>query len=101
MKSICTLLLFFWQGMYSAAQVCGPSDPTFGNGGHSIGLTLGPNAWINKSKLLTLSDGKIIQVGDLHGYDGYNSAFVAVRYNTNGTPDAGFGINGKAISVLS
>ena len=99
MKSICTLILCFWQGIYSVAQVCGPIDPTFGDGGQAIGVTVGPQSWINRSKLLTQPDGKIIQVGDLHGYNGYTSAFVAVRYNANGTPDGTFGTNGKAISL--
>ena len=101
MKSICTLILCFWQGMYSVAQVCGPIDPTFGDAGKTIGLTVGLNSWVNRSKVFTQPDGKIIQVGDLHDNYGNTSAIVLLRYNANGTPDGTFGINGKTYSTSS
>lgn len=43
-------------------------------------------------------DGKIL-IGGRGGEDVYNSGYCIVRFNTNGTVDSSFGINGKIITI--
>ena len=97
-------LLFFGATTISAAP--GDLDPTFGNGG--IVITRG----INGSNLNYLStawamaiqpDGKIVVVGE--GNDGtFNFVawdFAVVRYNTDGSLDRSFGVDGRVVTQLS
>ncbi len=75
----------------------GTLDPTFGGGGvvHTAG---GSGAAV-----AIQADGKIIAAGGVQTsfvgcapYDPCDSAFVVVRYNTDGSIDSSFGVGGKA-----
>lgn len=70
----------------------GSLDQDFGAGGVVTVEVVGYSISV---KALTLqSEGKIITAGN--GYDGENYGFAALRYNSDGTLDIGFGDNGLA-----
>lgn len=66
----------------------GSLDASFGNGG-KVTTNIPNNGY---SAVAIQPDGKIIAVGG--AVVGSNVDFVAVRYNTNGTTDISFGVNG-------
>ncbi len=70
----------------------GTLDSTFSGDGIVIDNFSGPN---NASYDLKLQyDGKLVVAGEF--YNGNNNyAMGILRYNTDGTPDLGFGVNGK------
>ena len=45
------------------------------------------------------SDGKIVAAGNSYG-DGSNADFALVRYNTDGSLDTNFGIDGKVTTAI-
>ncbi|MFP5436550.1 MAG: T9SS type A sorting domain-containing protein [Bacteroidia bacterium] len=66
----------------------GVLDSTFGTNGKVV-------VDAESNQMFSLPDGKIILVS--MAYDTQNNATIVVRrYNSNGTPDTGFGINGMA-----
>ena len=69
----------------------GALDPTFGTNG-IVELLLGSNDALNA--LAIQADGKIVVGGSIQDAGGYHDFFVA-RFNANGTPDTGFGTNGR------
>lgn len=82
-----------------AGQVDGSLDPTFGtNGIASIGL--GPTndmAWA----LAVQTDGKIVSAGFAGATDSpFANDFGVVRFNPDGTPDTGFGVNGVVTTAI-
>ena len=77
-----------WQPCCSEAL-----DPTFGTGGKVV--TDLSNSGDYPQKMAIQPDGKIVVMGD--SYDDNNSNNFLVRYNTNGTLDAGFGTNGRVM----
>ena len=72
-------------------NVNGTLDNTFGNGGK---VTTDFGYSDSGNSIAIQSDGKIIVAGSSN-YD-----FVLARYNTNGTIDSTFGINGKVTSHI-
>ena len=64
-------------------------DQSYGTGGEVI-TSLGNNSFL--SKIALQSDGKIVAVG--YKSNGNDNEWVIARYNTNGTLDNGFGVNG-------
>lgn len=73
----------------------GVPDAMFGNGGKAtMDFAGGPD---NGTSVAIQSDGKIVVGGGASSYAG----FAAARFETNGTPDAGFGNGGKVITSLS
>jgi uncharacterized delta-60 repeat protein len=73
----------------------GRLDPAFGSGGKVLTSVPGAsNAQANAVALQT--DGKILVAGAL----GNNADIGVVRYNTNGTLDAGFGSSGIALANI-
>ncbi len=68
----------------------GALDATFGNGGIVVTPILGRSA---ATGLAVQPDGKIVVVGSASA-DATNWTFVAVRYESDGTLDAGFGTGG-------
>ncbi len=54
------------------------------------------NAYTNATAIQ--ADGKIVTVGESNTGNGYD--FLVVRYNTNGSLDTSFGINGKVITNM-
>jgi uncharacterized delta-60 repeat protein len=86
----------------------GALDPTFGTGGIVTTEILNPApttiTFEMPHAVLVQPDGKILVLGNVEnfgGYRGQGSFFVqdVVRYNANGTLDAGFGAGGKAQST--
>ncbi len=73
--------------------VRGPADldPTFGTDGRAALRPVTPGDFIypDVSKVISLSSGKSLVIGRLDG-------FFVQRLNADGTPDATFGVNGRA-----
>jgi uncharacterized delta-60 repeat protein len=70
----------------------GTLDPSFGNGGSLITNFLG-----NSEQLLSIAlqpDGKIVAAGFTRNPD-FSNDVALVRYNIDGSLDAGFGVGGK------
>lgn len=73
----------------------GALDPTFGTGGLVV-TDLGSTS-DHAYDMVIQSDGKIVTAGDtVRSSTGQD--FALVRYNTNGTLDTSFGINGRAVT---
>ena len=84
--------LFFFKSILAIAQAPGSLDLSFGNGGKVVtSLTSGQD----KSYGVAIqSDGKIV-VGGFASSTTTGKDFACVRYNSNGSLDSTFGINGK------
>jgi uncharacterized delta-60 repeat protein len=74
-------------------NIDGSLDPTFGTGGIVTTDVVGDYEY-TADVLIQKSDGKILVVGYVHPVAGTVAYFIVVRYNTNGTKDTTFGING-------
>src|SRR6476469_8548699 len=76
----------------------GSADNTFGDGGR---VSLNPSDYYYNSSeakdVAVQTDGKIVVVGSATNYNGYQS-FAAVRLNTDGSLDNGFGNGGKVVT---
>jgi uncharacterized delta-60 repeat protein len=75
----------------------GTLDTSFGRNG----VVPGQFGNVSISDAAMQPDGKFVLVGG--AYTGYNmppTAFAVVRYNSNGTLDAGFGFNGIAVTDI-
>jgi uncharacterized delta-60 repeat protein len=68
----------------------GSLDASFGNGG-KVTTTIEANTGYFVTSMIIQSDGKLVAAGHNVNSD---SAFALVRYNSNGSLDTGFGING-------
>ena len=86
----------------------GALDPTFGHGGIVTTEILNPApttiTFESPNAVLVQPDGKILVLGDVEnfgGYRGQGSFFeqAVLRYDPNGTLDAGFGAGGEALST--
>ena len=93
--ALCLVMLFL--AFQSVAQGTGVSDIAFGINGTAT-VSLGNAAQANA--VMIQPDGKIVVVGSVFrqgtGRDG-----VIVRFNTNGSLDAGFGVGGKVYAAIS
>jgi uncharacterized delta-60 repeat protein len=74
-------------------QSNGSFDPTFGTQGKVV-TTIVPTAYNVAYSMALQPDGKLVLVGGCE-------RFCAVRYNTNGTLDSTFGIEGKVTAPIS
>jgi uncharacterized delta-60 repeat protein len=75
----------------------GVPDATFGNSG-ALGVeTLPPAPTAIPTSIVIQSDGKIVVSGTTDG-NGAMGDFVTARYNTDGSPDSGFGANGLVVT---
>ncbi|MDQ3748191.1 MAG: delta-60 repeat domain-containing protein [Acidobacteriota bacterium] len=84
------LLVFFLSADFYAAP--GDLDPTFGSGGK---VTTDLSSFDFANSAVLQPDGKLIVAG---AYDAaFYFDFVVVRYNSNGSLDASFGIGGSVI----
>lgn len=77
----------------------GSLDQTFGSGGRVITDFLGSHDMV--TGLLVQPDGKIVATGIVHNYPFGQGNFGLARYNSDGTPDAAFGSNGKVITPIA
>jgi uncharacterized delta-60 repeat protein len=86
----------------------GALDPTFGHGGIVTTEILNPPpttiTFESPSAVLVQPDGKILVLGDVEnfgGYQGQGSFFeqAVLRYDANGTLDTSFGAGGEALST--
>ncbi|MCP4106107.1 MAG: hypothetical protein GY749_11300 [Desulfobacteraceae bacterium] len=74
----------------------GTLDSGFGTGG-KVTTPIGSGDDIG-SGLIIQADGKIVVTGFSH--NGSDNDFAVVRYNTDGTPDTGFGTGGKVTTPI-
>jgi uncharacterized delta-60 repeat protein len=79
----------------SSIAAAAPGDllPAFGTGG-ATDFSIGPST-DHLVKVLAMPDGHTVAVGDAS--TGTDRFLALARYNADGTPDAGFGNNGKSI----
>ena len=85
---------------YSWSFTTGPLNAGFGSGGvvtTPVSATLGDGA---RAVAVQPLDGKIVAVGYVDSGGG-NYDFAIVRYNTDGSLDAGFGVNGIVVTAVS
>lgn len=77
----------------------GTLDTSFGTGGTGI-VTTSIGAVDDEAFALVIqpSDGKLVAAG--YSNNGSQRIFALVRYNTNGTPDAGFGSAGIVTTLI-
>jgi uncharacterized delta-60 repeat protein len=71
-------------------------DSTFGENG-ILTTSFDSTVTVTPVSMVIQPDGKLIVGGYLQGPDG-NNDFVLIRYNTNGSLDSSFGVNGKQIT---
>ncbi|NNV57245.1 T9SS type A sorting domain-containing protein [Limnovirga soli] len=94
MKKLFVCLVLISINFISYAQ-SGSSDDSFGN----HGSVLDSSIWADCRVISVQKDGKIITGGLTLGTEGEFStgALYVARFNSNGSPDIEFGINGKII----
>jgi uncharacterized delta-60 repeat protein len=73
----------------------GSTDKTFGSNGYVSTVTY-PGHFSYVTSMAIQTDGKIVIAGYDTPTDGSTSDFAIARYNTNGTPDTSFDIDGIA-----
>ncbi len=79
----------------------GSLDNTFGNNG-IVQLDLATDSYDYARSLAIQSDGKLVVAGFVRlGSVGTNDIFAVARFNPDGSPDDGFGTNGKVFTSLS
>ena len=74
-------------------------DLTFGGGTGWVHTDFGGTEV--PGKLAVGVDGKIISFGYTQDVNGDQARFAMVRYNPDGTPDAGFGVNGQVTTTFA
>ena len=73
----------------------GSLDASFGTGG-KVTTAIGPLTSSDAAFAVAIqADGKIVAAGYADGISGSGRDFAVVRYNSNGTLDASFGVSGK------
>jgi uncharacterized delta-60 repeat protein len=77
-------------------QSSGALDPQFGNNGQAVISIAG--AASRGYDAVVQPDGKILVAGVAYNNNGVNPDFLVIRLNADGSPDAGFGNNGKVIT---
>jgi uncharacterized delta-60 repeat protein len=94
------IILVLFNINLSSAQVNMDLDPSFGNGG--IYKNVINNEFFAYNLFSAVqSDGKILNAGLLGNYNtGLTDTLVVYRFNTNGTLDNSFGINGAAYAPI-
>jgi uncharacterized delta-60 repeat protein len=77
----------------------GALDTTFNAAGGTPGVAdADPSANTDVlADVAVQTDGKVVAVGSANTGYGNNTDFAVVRFNANGTPDTGFGTNGKVL----
>ena len=91
--AVAMILLFSARGQ-TAMAADGDLDPTFGTGGQ---VTTDFNNSTDIANAVALQpDGKLVVVGQTYKNNDYTGEdFAVARYNTDGTLDSTFGVNGK------
>ncbi len=85
---------------YSWSFTTGPLDPGFGNGGvviTPVSLSLADGA---RAVAVQPADGKVVAVGYVDSGSG-NYDFAVARYNTNGSLDTTFSVDGIVTTAIS
>src|SRR6266568_5811537 len=92
--TVATIMLVFSASGQRAQAAGGDLDPTFGTGGQ---VTTDFNRSTDIANAVALQpDGKLVVVGQTYKHNDYTGEdFAVARYNTDGTLDATFGVNGK------
>jgi uncharacterized delta-60 repeat protein len=94
MRRALPILLLLFYTLSLQAQNAGQPDITFGTNGIVL-ATIIPLQRAAIHKLLQQPDGKIIAIGGTNEYAA-TSDLALIRYNTDGTRDNSFGVNGIA-----
>ncbi len=96
---ILSALLFQFAGTVMAQP--GSLDLSFGTNG--IVITPGPAGYssTNALAIVVQPDGKIVGTGFTYNSVTNTQDYCTVRYNTDGTPDIGFGTNGMVITSVN
>jgi uncharacterized delta-60 repeat protein len=87
-----------------ALQTAGVLDPTFGGGTGIVTTLVGSDGDAGMAVAVypqtdpNGNAGKIVEAG--YGWVGSKSEFELVRYNTDGTLDSGFGVNGHVTTLI-
>ncbi|NJL60539.1 MAG: DUF5050 domain-containing protein [Methylacidiphilales bacterium] len=76
---------------FARHNVDGSLDNTFGNGGNIL-TSISAFSSFQASKMQVQADGKIVITGSTNGASG--SDFVVAKFNSDGTEDTSFGVNG-------
>jgi uncharacterized delta-60 repeat protein len=101
MKSIIkftlVVLLFVPAFSLETFAAAGDLDPGFGTGGKVLTTIGGEDQLVNG--VAAQPDGKVIVVGTT--VNQFQPKMIVVRYNSNGTPDTGFGTNGNGIIIFN
>ena len=83
----------------------GSIDTTFGGGDGKgtihVDGTAGPTAQNFPRAIALQSDGKIVVIGSVNNGLGAFQDYAAVRFNADGTPDAGFGTGGAMFTPVA
>ncbi len=91
---VAAIALLFSAGGQMALAADGDLDPTFGIGGQ-VTTDFNHSTDIANAVALQL-DGKLVVVGQTYTNNDYTGEdFAVARYNTNGSLDTTFGVNGK------
>lgn len=77
----------------------GTLDTGFGNGGLVVTAVAAARGADEARAVLVQADGKIV-IGGYTDATGTNKDFLVVRYNANGSLDAGFGNGGKVVTPI-
>lgn len=75
----------------------GTLDSTFGDGGKLV-TNIENNATVAANCIIQQADAKLLVAGYAYGYVSGNADFTLVRYESDGTLDNSFGIDGKLIT---
>jgi uncharacterized delta-60 repeat protein len=99
MKEMLTILSFLCLPSLFFAQAQGSLDASFGTNGKVVTAV---SAFNDKSKdLLIQPDGKIIVGGEVSVVLGDTIYMELIRYNSNGSIDNSFGVNGKVFTSFA
>jgi uncharacterized delta-60 repeat protein len=78
-------------------NVDGQLDTSFGNGGRVVTPVSATN-WDEATAVVRQADGKLLVGGWVYDGVSTNGNFVVLRYNADGSPDAGFGSAGRVVT---
>jgi len=79
----------------------GIADASFGGGAGRVITPVSATNWDEAHAVVRQADGKLVVGGWVYAGNGSSGDFALVRYNTDGTLDAGFGSGGITITAVA
>ncbi|MBS1747558.1 MAG: hypothetical protein JST21_15435, partial [Bacteroidetes bacterium] len=80
----------------------GSPDLSFADSGRGVYILGDTGSWVPTIRAMALQpDGKIIALGNFAVQNGVFAPFSLMRFNSDGSPDKSFGINGLTIGYIS